>query len=100
MVKMSRRRKKTNLKDNVQTWTCEVTAGGLTLPPELVLDSFHSSVLLDKVVDDLGGLLVFQLSLVDAADIKQVLQLWVQVSQLQRQSDHHHHLKQVRKVEF
>lgn len=56
---------------------------GLTLPPELVFDGFHSSVLLDEVVDDLGGLLVLQLSLVDAANVKQVLQLRVQVVQLQ-----------------
>lgn len=69
------------------TWTHEVTAGGLTLPPELVFDSFHSSVLLNEVVDDLGGLLVFQLSLIDATNIKQVFQLRVQVIQLQRQND-------------
>lgn len=39
--------------------THEVRVGGLTLPPELVFDSFHSSVLLNEVVDDLGGLLIF-----------------------------------------
>lgn len=56
-----------------------MAAGRLTLPPELVFDSFHSSVLLDEVVDDLGGLLVLQLSLIDAANIKEVLELRVQV---------------------
>lgn len=71
------------------TWISsgEVAAGRLTLPPELVFDGFHSAVLLDEVVDDLGGLLVLQLSLVDAADIKEVLQLRVQVVQLWSQND-------------
>ena len=69
---------------NMDTWS----AGGLTLPTEFVFDSFHSSVLLNKVVDDLGGLLVFQLSLIDAANIEQVLQLRVQVIQLQKQNDY------------
>lgn len=76
----------------------EVTAGGLTLPPELVFDSFHSSVLLNEFVDDLGGLLVFQLSLIDAANIKQVLQLRVQVIELQRHNVYY--LKRVRKAEL
>lgn len=54
----------------------------LTLPPQLVLDSLHPSLLLDKVVDDLRRLSILQLSLGDAAHVKQVLQFRVQVVQL------------------
>lgn len=46
---------------------------------ELVLDGLNASLLLDEVVDDLGGLLVLQLGLGDAAHVEQVLQLRVQV---------------------
>lgn len=56
---------------------------GCTLSAELVLDGLHASLLLDEVVDDLGGLLVLQLGLGDAAHVEQVLQLWVQVVHLE-----------------
>lgn len=56
---------------------------GCTLSAELVLDGLDASLLLDEVVDDLGGLLVLQLGLGDAAHVEQVLQLWVQVVHLQ-----------------
>lgn len=56
----------------------------LTLPPQLILDGLHSSLLLDEVVDDLGRLSVLQLGLRDAAHVEQVLQLRVQVVQLHR----------------
>lgn len=55
----------------------------LTLPPQLVLHSFHPSLLLNEVVDDLGRLAVLQLSFRDAAHVKEVLQLRIQVVQLQ-----------------
>lgn len=58
----------------------------LTLPPQLILDGLHSSLLLDEVVDDLGRLSVLELGLRDAAHVEQVLQLRVQVVQLQETS--------------
>ncbi len=57
----------------------------LTLPPQLILHGLHSSLLLDEVVDDLGRLAVLQLSLRDAAHVKQVLQFRIQVVELQHQ---------------
>lgn len=55
---------------------------GPTLPPQLVLDGLHASLLLDEVVDDFGRLSVLQLRLRDAAHVEQVLQLRIQVVQL------------------
>lgn len=53
-----------------------------TLSPQLIFDRFHASLLLDEVIDDLGGLFVLQLRLGDAAHVEEVLQLGIQVVQL------------------
>ncbi len=60
-----------------------LTAFSLTLSPQLILHSLYAALLLNEVVDDLRRLLVFELGLGDATHVKQVLQLWVQIIQLQ-----------------
>lgn len=52
------------------------------MPPQLVLHSLYASFLFDEVVDDFGRLFVFQLSLGDAAHVKEVLQFRVKVIQI------------------
>lgn len=65
-----------------------VCVAALTLPPQLILHGLHPSLLLDEVVDHLRRLAVLQLSLGDAAHVKQVLQLRVQIVQLSQHTEH------------
>lgn len=53
------------------------------MSPQLILHSLYATLLLNEVVDDLRRLLVFQLGLRDATHVKQVLQLWVQIIQIE-----------------
>lgn len=53
------------------------------MSPQLILHSLYAALLLNEVVDDLRRLLVFELGLGDATHVKQVLQLWVQIIQIE-----------------
>lgn len=66
----------------VQSSEC-LTAISLTLSPQLILHGLYTTFLLNEVVDDLRRLLVFELGLRNTTHVKQVLQLWVQIIQLQ-----------------
>lgn len=47
-----------------------------------VFDRFHSSLLLDEVVDDFRRLFVFEFVLRNATHVEQFLKVWVQVIQI------------------
>lgn len=44
--------------------------GRQTLSPELILNSLHTTLLLNEVINDLGRLFVLQLGLGDAAHVE------------------------------
>lgn len=67
-------------------WGRWTTTGGWRwgcLSPQFILHSLYTTLLLNEVVDDLRRLLVFELGLRNATHVKQVLQLWVQIIQIE-----------------
>lgn len=53
------------------------------MSPQFVLDSLHTPLLLNEVINHFRCFLVFQLSFRDATHVKQNFQLWVQVIQIE-----------------